>query len=135
MLEVIIDNSVRDANGCWIWQQALNKDGYGCKGYNGKWYLAHRLAWEAVNGTIPEGMRVCHKCDVTSCVNPDHLFIGTQQDNMKDAASKRRISSQRIYDEDIQDIRSLRSEGQTLQQIADRYSVTMQAVHKALKRG
>lgn len=56
-----------------------------------KWY-AHRLAWTQAHGPIPEGMDICHKCDNRRCINVEHLFVGTRLDNMRDAASKGRIS-------------------------------------------
>ena len=52
--------------------------------------MAHRVAWEARNGPIPEGMKICHRCDVRHCIEPDHLFIGTQRENIHDAMRKKR---------------------------------------------
>jgi hypothetical protein len=70
--------------------KALHRQGYGKHFAKGKTIIAHRWAWEIVNGPIPDGLLVCHKCDVTSCVNPDHLFIGTQKENLKDCRDKGR---------------------------------------------
>lgn len=81
-----------DGNGCWIWNGALRKDGYGILKINGRCDGAHRYSYEISKGEIPTGLFVCHKCDVPSCVNPEHLFIGTQEDNMKDSVSKGRKS-------------------------------------------
>lgn len=77
---------------CWLWQGALvNESGYGCfRGPNGRNVLAHRFAWELTNGPIPDGMFACHRCDVRQCVNPAHLFLGTQQDNIDDMMRKGR---------------------------------------------
>lgn len=77
--------------GCWIWTDSVNNQGYGRIGIGStKTYLAHRVMWEIENGKIPEGKFVCHHCDTPSCVNPHHMFIGTQKDNMRDAKNKGR---------------------------------------------
>jgi hypothetical protein len=81
-------------SGCWIWTGWVNRAGYGYININGRHERdteAHRAAWLLFRGPIPEGMYVCHKCDIPSCVNPDHLFLGTQTDNMRDASAKGRL--------------------------------------------
>jgi hypothetical protein len=75
--------------GCWIWSGALDSHGYGVINIGGT-KKAHRVSWIAFNGPIPEGMSVLHKCDVPSCINPNHLFLGTQADNMADMIAKGR---------------------------------------------
>lgn len=66
--------------GCWIWMRALGRHGYGNCGRG----RAHRVSWEAHRGPIPNGLHVLHDCDVKCCVNPDHLYLGTSSDNMRD---------------------------------------------------
>ena len=79
----------KNKSGCWIWTPNPNRR-YGIVRYKGKNEQAHRVAWIINYGDIPEGMNVCHKCDVTKCVNPDHLFLGTQKDNVRDMFNKGR---------------------------------------------
>lgn len=77
-------------NGCWVWTGPLNDKGYGrFRADEGKVY-AHRVAYEKFVGPIPVGMDILHKCDVPRCVNPAHLFLGTQADNNADRDSKGR---------------------------------------------
>jgi HNH endonuclease len=80
----------RTKTECWLWLAALNY-GYGFfSPKTGRTVYAHRFVWELVNGPIPHGLCVLHKCDVRSCVNPNHLFLGTNQDNTTDAKRKGR---------------------------------------------
>lgn len=81
---------VNVTDGCWIWIAALTQEGYGTYWWDGKTRPAHRYSWSFFNGDIPQGMVICHNCDVPSCVNPDHLFLGTIQDNHADMVEKRR---------------------------------------------
>lgn len=82
--------SVCKTTGCWLWDRALKGCGYGHKMYQGKLQGAHRISWQIHRGPIPDGLWVLHKCDVMRCVNPDHLFLGTHQDNVDDKHRKGR---------------------------------------------
>lgn len=76
---------------CWPWTASVVKNlGYGQFGMGGTMMRSHRVAWELSNGPIPAGMFVLHKCDNPPCCNPQHLFLGTQTDNMQDALAKGR---------------------------------------------
>lgn len=83
----LLSNLNIDANGCWNWQGNFSPNGYGMLGINGKTHSAHRTSYEFHSGqTIPKGMMVCHRCNNKRCINPDHLYIGTHNDNMRDVA-------------------------------------------------
>lgn len=79
-------------SGCWLWLRSIQPTGYGqFTRETGAFVYAHRMAYELTHGLIPKGRYVCHTCDVRSCVNPDHLFLGTAEDNMQDASRKGRL--------------------------------------------
>lgn len=84
---------VNKTETCWLWTKAVCKSrGYGRITIDKISKSAHRVSWELTYGPIPHGMSVLHKCDNRICVNPDHLFLGTQKDNMIDMVSKGRSS-------------------------------------------
>lgn len=77
-------------SGCWLWIKAIRRPGYGAMTVNRRCTTAHRFSYENLVGPIPPGMFVCHKCDVRCCVRPDHLFVGTREDNGRDMKLKGR---------------------------------------------
>lgn len=79
-------------SGCWLWLRGLNTTGYGVIKVGGRDEKAHRASWEIYKGPIPRGSKVLHRCDVRSCVNPAHLFLGSQADNVRDMMAKGRGS-------------------------------------------
>lgn len=89
---------INESTGCWLWHGSKDKDGYGKININYKNYRAHRLSYELFKDIIPEGLFVCHTCDTPNCVNPEHLFLGTNQDNMDDMVAKGRSPKQRGED-------------------------------------
>lgn len=127
--------------GCWLWSAGQTSDGYGSCQAHRKTLLAHRVSWELFTGSPPDGL-VCHRCDVRACVNPEHLFVGTQVDNMADMARKGRADrkvGQRngravLTDEQAWEIRFLLKTGLFNQrQIARSYGVADSSIARVAK--
>lgn len=81
-------------SGCWLWEGPMHRKGYGVASVFGGKARASRVSYEAFVGPVPADLYVCHKCDIRSCVNPGHLFLGTARDNALDASSKGRLHGQ-----------------------------------------
>lgn len=81
-------------DSCWEWKGGIagrvRDPGYGAIWWRGKQHRAHRLMWIVTNGPIPDGLHCCHKCDNTKCINPAHIFLGTDADNHRDRDAKGR---------------------------------------------
>lgn len=77
-------------SGCWLWTGSVVRAGHPSFNFNGKTSAGHRVAYMAFKGVIPRGMSVCHRCDTPCCVNPDHLWLGTHAENMRDMSIKGR---------------------------------------------
>lgn len=127
-------------SGCWEWQSALSKDGYGQLSIHGEGQYAHRVSYERFIGPIPQGMFVCHTCDNRKCVNPNHLFAGSQGDNMRDAVRKRRTPHganhhrARVSDAVISEIRARFSLGDvSVAALARQYELSPNTVYHWVK--
>ena len=77
-------------NNCWEWMASSDQNGYGVFWLKDRLHKAPRASWMLLVGDIPSGMNICHHCDNPSCVNPSHLFLGTQADNVRDMVNKGR---------------------------------------------
>lgn len=131
-----IARSRKDVSGCTIWEGAYTGNSpYGaCKSLKGQHTTAHRVAYELFVGDIPDEMQCLHKCDNPKCVNVDHLFLGTQMDNMHDMIAKGRqaIGSQlnhksqtgelnynaKLTEDDVRDIRKMYDNGESIASIS-----------------
>ncbi len=129
------------SNGCWLWKMGKDKDGYGKVTIDYKCYRSHRVAFECVNGKIQAGAMACHKCDNPSCCNPDHIFLGTQMENITDSVAKghhirgSRCHLAKLSDCDIREVFDLHRSGRFDQgQIADIYCVSQASMSCILLR-
>jgi len=80
-------------SGCWLWLGCVDGSGYGMIRVDGKTERTHRLSFSLSNNGIPEGLHVLHHCDVRSCINPDHLYAGTNSDNIADKVRRGRVKA------------------------------------------
>lgn len=134
-----VDTSGGD-DACWMWQASTvsNEFPYGRFQANYKRFLAHRYSWMITNGPIDDGMFVCHKCDRPRCVNPTHLFLGTQDDNMRDMLEKGRQpkgakgelhNMAKLTTEEVMEIRTRYATGDIMRrELASEYGVSLGAV-------
>jgi hypothetical protein len=130
--------------GCWEWQGWKAGKGYGGINYQGRKMYAHRLAWILRRGEIPTGLQVLHHCDNPPCINPDHLFLGTNTDNVHDCIAKGRKVVGDVRGEknpkavlspvDVLRIRRLYDSGWKHEQIANAFCAPINAVRKAALR-
>lgn len=134
-LEVFEASFIPEPNtGCWLWFK-YTMSGYGSMATTKKGkrrVLAHRWSYEYFKGQIPKGMLVCHKCDVRPCVNPDHLFLGTHQDNSNDMVIKNRNRIKKkstILDPSkVKQIRSLLNKNTPIAKISDQFGTSKSAI-------
>lgn len=120
---------VHKTDACWEWTASVFQHGlpYGQFQLNGRPHLAHRIAWTFVNGPVPTGLSVLHRCDNPRCVNHDHLFLGTSLDNNRDmTAKKRHPKTGKLSDEQRREIKEAVASGPrgTTRRLAVQYGVS-----------
>jgi hypothetical protein len=133
----------RDPSGCWLWTACTTKTGYGAINIGGRICTSHRISWEITCGPIPRGMFVCHICDVRACVRPDHLFLGTHTDNMRDMVAKARHAraapkgagngNHKLTDGRVRLILAAASHGVSGAELAKRLGVSQPVVSKIIR--
>lgn len=125
---------------CWEWTGYKQTGGYGRIESNGKLELTHRISWRLTNGEIPNGLSVLHNCDNPACVNPAHLFLGTNADNMADKVMKGRQSRVRgelcgtakLTTKEVYAIRA--TKGASYRELAAQYGVCKSTIGHILRR-
>lgn len=129
----------KSKDGCWEWQASIDTKGYGyC--WNGKKVVrAHRFSWELHFGPIPNCIQVLHSCDNPPCINPEHLFLGTNLDNVKDKCKKERQKKGEkhpfaiLKDEQVIEIRRRDESGESLANISKEFNVTKKSISQVAR--
>lgn len=142
------------SNGCWLWTGDSSK-GYGRVGYDGQIWAAHRLAWFLTNGHIPDGLLVCHSCDVNyapgeltyrRCIRPDHLWLGDCAANLQDMAKKHRcalqlrhargehVNTAKLFPEQVLTIRKRHAAGEAIRALSNEYELAYQSIRAIVLR-
>jgi len=135
----------RRPDGCWLWRGSRDRIGYGhfrSRALASSGVLAHRYSWFIHHGPVLDGLDVCHRCDVPGCVNPQHLFLGTHTDNMRDMFAKKRrrilrgsqLSHAVLTEEDVREIRRKRAAGASLSELSERFGLAKSNICAIAKR-
>lgn len=132
-----ISSGLADHKSCWIWSGGGKGNGYGNFNFNGQTLGAHVASYRLFCGPIQEGVDVCHTCDNRACVNPDHLFLGTREENMQDMKAKGRGAGgnrKHLKENQVQEIRRRLGAGHEPRKIANQMDVNYGTV-TAIKEG
>ena len=143
---------VEVTDSCWLWKAALREKGYGAFSYYGRVICAHRAAWLMFVDDIPEGKCVLHHCDNAACVNPNHLWLGSREDNNVDMTAKgRHVSggthcgstgkwvkgmthhSAKLTDKEVRSIREQAAAGVSYSTLANQFHVVVAHIHRIVR--
>lgn len=127
-------------NDCWVWIGRKDSKDYGLFDINGKPYFAHRISYLIHKGDFEQHLYVCHKCNNPPCVNPDHLYVGTQLDNMTDCINQdrqaygERQGNHILTEKDVREIRYLLEQNITHEEISKKYGISRGAISRISNR-
>jgi len=134
---------INKRGNCWIWSGSTAAD-YGVFYLELKRHRAHRAAYKLFKGSIPKGLCVCHTCDTPLCCNPEHLFLGTHAENMRDRNTKGRASGgslpgennprSKLREQDVLDIRERAAQGINQYSLAEEYGVSQAHISGIITR-
>lgn len=129
-------------SGCWLWTGCVTDDGHGRFWVNGAQPPAHRASWRLHAGAIPDGAQVLHKCDVACCVNPNHLYLGTDADNARDRVMRGRSApvdkenapNAKLTQVQVDEMRLLRAQGATQRLLSAQFGISRSQVYNIVNR-
>ena len=138
-----INEKIDKTGSCWKWTGALDSNGYGSIMLTNKALNLRtaakvcRILWETLNGPVPEGKYVLHKCDVRACVNPDHLYIGTPSNNMQDMWDRGRHPKPKLHAvmniQDVLEMRKRYDQGESMKHLAKHFGYRYKTVWAAVR--
>jgi hypothetical protein len=134
-------SKINNETGCIEWTGTINpQTGYGGIRFNGKKFSCHRVSWEINNNKSANGKVIMHLCDNKKCINPNHLIVGTQTDNMKDKVTKnRQLKGEQVYgskltEKDVKNIIILNRKGKSQSELGRMYNITASAIGNICRR-